>query len=161
MRDAARSLYELARLNGRLLDNALDGVSERLGRRRLNGRINNMAFVALHLLDARCYLGRYLGLEVEHPFGDLAAGVESIEQMTDFPPLAAIRRSWHELAPQVAERIPELKGERWREPSNVDFPIADRTLFGGTSFLLHHESYHIGQLALLRKYFGLGATRYA
>ena len=38
-------------------------------------------------------------------------------------------------------------------PLEVDFvfPFEDTTLLGGIGFLLHHEAYHIGQLALLRR----------
>jgi hypothetical protein len=38
--------------------------------------------------------------------------------------------------------------------------VGDRTLLGALAFLAQHESYHVGQLALLRKYAGLPAMRY-
>lgn len=45
-------------------------------------------------------------------------------------------------------------------PPPFQFPIADATLFGGVAFLTQHDTYHIGQLALLRKHWGLGAMSY-
>ncbi|MGB7490782.1 MAG: hypothetical protein WBN62_10660 [Thermoanaerobaculia bacterium] len=38
-----------------------------------------------------------------------------------------------------------------------DFPFEDPSMAGGIGFLLHHEAYHIGQLALLRKFHRLPA----
>ena len=45
-------------------------------------------------------------------------------------------------------------------PPPFRFSIADATLLGGIAFLTQHDSYHIGQLALLRKHWGLGAMSY-
>ena len=44
-------------------------------------------------------------------------------------------------------------------PVVAPFAIALAVL-GAVAFLLQHDSYHVGQLALLRKHFGLGAMRY-
>jgi hypothetical protein len=40
------------------------------------------------------------------------------------------------------------------------FPVDDPTFGAAIEFQLHHESYHIGQLALLRKYYGYPAMTY-
>ena len=40
------------------------------------------------------------------------------------------------------------------------FPGVDRTRLGALTFLVQHDSYHIGQLALLRKPAGLPAMSY-
>ncbi|HEX9723580.1 MAG TPA: hypothetical protein VGC53_04790 [Vicinamibacteria bacterium] len=42
------------------------------------------------------------------------------------------------------------------------FPIEDgKSLLGCITFLLEHEAFHIGQIALLRRYLGLGAMKYS
>jgi hypothetical protein len=43
----------------------------------------------------------------------------------------------------------------------VRFPIGDATVLGLIAFMVQHDSYHIGQLALLRKHYGLPAMRYS
>ena len=53
-----------------------------------------------------------------------------------------------------------LRTERWRAEISQRFPIADPTLRGALDFLLHHEAYHIGQMAFLRRCFGLPAMSY-
>ena len=46
------------------------------------------------------------------------------------------------------------------EKSKDKFPIDDESVLGGISFLVGHEAYHIGQLSILRKFFGLEAMKY-
>jgi uncharacterized damage-inducible protein DinB len=40
-------------------------------------------------------------------------------------------------------------------------PGADGTVLGALAFLAQHESYHVGQVALLRRQLGLPAMSYA
>lgn len=60
----------------------------------------------------------------------------------------------------VACERAEISDAELLEPSGQKFPNADRTRLGAVAFLLQHEAYHIGQVALLRKAFGLGPMRY-
>jgi hypothetical protein len=46
------------------------------------------------------------------------------------------------------------------QQSTTRFPISDKSVVGTIAFLLHHEAYHIGQLALLRRYTGSPAMSY-
>ncbi len=60
----------------------------------------------------------------------------------------------------MSERFPALSaGELGRE-SPQEFPVNDGSLLAGIAFLLAHEAFHIGQLAFLRKYVGLGPMSY-
>jgi len=53
-----------------------------------------------------------------------------------------------------------LTTERLDEPAPQRFPIDDETVLGEIAFLVQHDSYHIGQVALLRRQLGLPAMRY-
>jgi uncharacterized damage-inducible protein DinB len=153
-------LYEMLRLNTRLFRNCLDGVDDTSAQRRSRGG-NNMTFIALHLVDARCFLARYLGLEATHPYAEALSAVGSIDEMTEFPPLAGVITAWLEVSRLLAQRLPELSGAELRASSAQKFPVGDATLLGGITFLLQHESFHIGQMALLRRQLGLGPMSYA
>lgn len=153
-------LNEIVRLNGRLFLNTLDGIDEDTAQRRPANSVNNMTFIALHVLDARCYLARMLGADVEHPYQEMLAEVNSIEEMPAFPELEGIRVTWREISDVLIERVAELTALELQERAPVEFPVADSTVLGGMAFLLHHESYHIGQLALLRKQLGRDAMSY-
>ena len=153
-------LYEILRLNERLFLNTLDGVDEDTAQKQPAEGVNNMVFIAVHLLDARCYLARMLGADSEHPYQKQLDGVSSIDEMKAFPELEGVRVAWREVSEVLAERLPAISEAELGEKAPAEFPVADGTILGGTAFLLQHESYHIGQLAYLRRVLGLGAMSY-
>jgi len=60
----------------------------------------------------------------------------------------------------ILERIAELLEGMLQGQSEQQLPTDDRTLLGAISFLLHHESYHIGQMGLLRRLLGYPSMSY-
>jgi len=153
-------LARLAEVNDRLFVNVLDGVTDERARARPTDETNSMAFVAVHVVDARFFLARMLGGELSNPFADLLKDVNSIDQFEEPPLLADVKRAWMALSPGLAVRFEQLTEEVARAEAPTTFPIADESLLGAIAFLLQHESYHIGQLAFLRKYWGLPAMTY-
>ena len=53
-----------------------------------------------------------------------------------------------------------LTPERLATPSPQRFPVDDGTLLGGLAYLVQHDAYHIGQVALLRRQLGHPAMSY-
>jgi uncharacterized damage-inducible protein DinB len=60
----------------------------------------------------------------------------------------------------IDERLEALTAEELAAPSERGFPGVERTRLGVLTFLVQHDAYHIGQLALLRKAAGLPAMSY-
>lgn len=147
-------------LNTRLFLNSLDAVNDDTAQRRPSDETNNMAFIACHLVDARHFLAKLIGVEVINPFSDVLDEVNSIEEMDVYPPLGDIRTAWKTVSAVLRDGIAALSDEELAQQVEFAFPIDDDTLSGSIAFLLAHEGYHIGQLALLRKYVGLEAMRY-
>lgn len=152
--------HAVLRLNTRLVLDCLEGVDDATAARRPSPQTNGMGFLALHLLDSRVFLARFLGLEAAHPFEPLLEGVRSIEELERLPPLDAVRAAWEEVSRALDEGFGTLADADVLRPSPQRFPVEDGTVLGAVAFLLQHDSYHLGQLALLRKLFGLGAMRY-
>lgn len=146
------------RLNTRLLLNCFDEVDDETARTRPSEHTNSIAFIALHMHGARHYLAEYLGRGEPNPFEQIIASAKSIEDITVYPSLAEQRTAWLEITATLERCFGELTAQRLDQPSPEDapdFPVDDGTVVGGIAFLLMHEAYHIGQLALLRKLFGL------
>jgi uncharacterized damage-inducible protein DinB len=142
-------------LNTRLFVNALAGVDDTVATTRPNSDTNHIAFIACHVLDARHYLAEYTGLTNDKPFKDVLEGVKGIEDIPEFPSLADILAAWGGISDKLSAHILELEDEALSKDSSPPFPIGNPTVLGGIAFLLDHESHHIGQLAYLRRYFGL------
>jgi len=148
-------LHSTLNLNSRLFLSALAGVDDGVATTRPNGNTNHMAFIACHLLDARHYLAEYTGRATEKPFKEVLEGAKGIEDISEFPTLIEIRSEWKQIAEILSEHLSRLDDETLTKDSSQRFPIEDPTLLGGITFLLEHESHHIGQLAFLRRYFAL------
>lgn len=151
---------KVLRLNSRLLRNCLAGVDDVTARIRLEGRTNSLAFLALHLEDARHYLCRYLGGTSTSPFKELLDPIRSIDEMQDTPSLDAILDAWAASEAPLLRQIARVAPDAWDEPSQPAFPLGD-TRLDATTFLVQHESYHVGQMGLLRRALGLPAMSYA
>lgn len=148
-------------LNTRLLRNCLAGVDDDLARRRPNEHTNNLTFLALHLIDARYYLERYLGGQAESPFKEQLDPIRSIDELESYPLITDIMAGWEETEALLVVRLEAIPSAELDAASTATFPVDDSTRLGGLTFLVQHESYHIGQMAILRRILGLPAMRYA
>jgi uncharacterized damage-inducible protein DinB len=155
------SLYEIFRLNTRLFRNTLAGVDDASAQVRPGAGANNMAFIAVHVLDARAWMTRYLGQEYRHPFEEELADVTAIDDVEGFPEVETLLAAWTEVSEALDERLPALSVAEIERESPQEFPVADPSVAGGITFLLQHEAFHIGQLALLRRIMGFDSMSYA
>jgi uncharacterized damage-inducible protein DinB len=160
LRQAAMSIEALASLHTRLFMNCLEGMDDAMAARRIDDRTNSAGFVAAHLVDARAWTGRMLGLDLPAPFGGTVAYGRAMDDLAEIPALGAIREEWGAVSILLESRVTALTPAELATSVSQRFPIEDPTLGGALSFLMHHEAYHIGQLALLRRVAGLAAMRY-
>jgi uncharacterized damage-inducible protein DinB len=153
------SLDEILTLNPDLFDNALDGMSDRQAQERVHGT-NPVAFRAAHLVDARCLLAAKLGTPVANPIGVALQDARSADDVQHLPPLDVLRGEWARVSAQVERALAAVSEDRLRAPTDHRFPVRERTVGAGVAFLLQHESFHIGQTALLRRQLGCPALTY-
>lgn len=154
------SLVTLAALNSRLFLNCLADLADEQARVRPNERTNHCLFLAIHLTDARHFLLRYLGEPSPSPFAALLENARSLDDLGELPPLAEVTTAWKEAAEKLMALLHSPISDRLKEPSEQRFPVDDPTILGGLGFLLHHEAFHIGQMALLRRFVGLPGMSY-
>lgn len=148
-------------LNSRLLRNSLADVEEVAARRRPADGVNSMAFIAVHLVDARHYLVRHLGGDAGPSFGGRFDDATSIDDVGEMPSLVEILEAWDAVSSALEERTTRLsEAELLAASPSPAWPSGDQTVAGGFLFLLQHEAYHIGQLGLLRRLLGLGPLDY-
>ena len=148
------------RLNTRLFLNCLDGVSDEEAALRPNHRTNSLAFIACHVLDSRYFWVNCLGMPDTNPFAEQLGNAASIDDITSFPSLYRIRDAWRSVSRTLELAIHDLAEDELRAPAPQRFPIDDPSLLGAISFLAQHDSYHVGQLAMLRKFVGHPAMKY-
>lgn len=155
-----RATASVIRLNTRLFLNCTEGVTDSLAVERPTDATNSLAFIACHVIDSRYFMAGFLGLELENPLTDLLGSARSVEDVRELPGIARIRDWWSAVSKEVEACVADLRSEDLVRASPQRFPVDDSTVGGAVAFLVQHESYHIGQMALLRKYLGYPAMTY-
>jgi uncharacterized damage-inducible protein DinB len=147
-------------LNTRLFKNCLHGVSDDVAARVVAERTNTMIFVAVHLLDARFFMAEIAGTSFPHPYPQVAA-TKRLDDIASYPRLEELIGHWGEVSITLARHLETVSDELLSSPSSRRFPVRGGRVLAALSFLVQHESYHIGQLSLLQRIHGLSAMSYA
>ncbi|MGD8361423.1 MAG: DinB family protein [Gemmatimonadota bacterium] len=153
-------LYPLSlqfRAATRQFRDALGDLSSEHALTRINGTTNHAAYIALHVLDARCYVIRLLGGECSHGFEAASEGARGVEDIEEYPSLAEILDSWDRVSEILMRQLESADETALAAEPPFRFPVDDETVLGAVSFLAHHEGYHLGQLGLIRKALGLSS----
>jgi uncharacterized damage-inducible protein DinB len=153
-------LAEILRLNTVLFRNCLDELTDEQAAVRPTNGTNSAAFIAAHLASSRFFLLKTLGVQEPDPLASYLDGRKGIDDIAQLPSLREVDEAWTKGAHLLRDRLDALTAAEMDAPSTVPFPLANGTLLGTLTFLVQHDSYHLGQLSLLRKYCGLPAMRY-
>jgi uncharacterized damage-inducible protein DinB len=153
-------LASALRMNTRLFRSCLDGLNDEQARSRISERTNSVSFIAAHLVESRHFLASQLGEKAPSPFGAVFAEAKSIDDVSELPSLAAILEGWNAISEELERRLERAEASALDAHSPIRFPIDDTSRLGTVAFLMQHDSYHVGQLALLRKHVGFPAMKY-
>jgi len=154
-------LAETVRLNTRLFGNCLDGLSDQQARVRPVAAANSACFVAAHLVESRYYILKTLGVEQANPLERYTGSWKSIDEITEWPSLEETRAAWRTVSEALGARLENIRSDELDVPLTTQMPLETRTVLGMLTFLVQHDSYHVGQLSLLRKTAGLPAMSYS
>ena len=155
-------LTDILRLNTKLFRNCLEGVTDEQAAMRPSASTNSATFVAAHVAEARFYILKILGAEQSSPLATYLEGVRGIDDWKKSPSLAEIQRAWTTASHALRDRLDRMTAAELDAPIACPFPlpISNPTPLSLLTFFVQHDSYHIGQLALLRKHAGLPAMQY-
>lgn len=156
-------LTDILRMNTKLFRNCLEGVTDDMAASRPSSSTNSAAFVASHLTESRFVLLQLLGAKEASPIAGYLGSARGIDDVKQFPSLAEIQNAWTTASHRLRDRLAVIA------PAELDaviacpfpVPVSDPTALSLLTFFVQHDSYHIGQLALLRKHAGLPAMHYA
>lgn len=147
-------------LNTDLLLNSLDGLADEEARIRLAGGGNSIAFLAAHLTDSRHFLAARIGRPLANPLSRVLADARSVEDIAEWPPLEELRAAWSAVSLRLVSALEALSAADLAHPDGSRFPLGDGSRLGVITFLVQHDSYHVGQVAFLRRQLGKPAMTY-
>ena len=143
-------------MNDWLFNSAFEGISEDNATFRLSNNTNTFRGIAAHLVIARQNLGKMTDMGLSHlppSWDELGEMFEAgFVESENFPTLKEIRAEWQKLSPPFMERLPNLSSEIINRDPPFPLPnMPDATLGDFIKLNVVHESYHLGQLALMHK----------
>lgn len=154
MDPALAAVAPLFHANDQLFHRALEGVKpEDLLRSPQDGS-NPLIWIAGHLLTSRVSLTRLAGERIENPWSNTFARGATVDANVTYPEISDIVSLWDTTTKCLMERLAELDDATLSEQASFPVPTGDKTKRGAIVFLNFHETYHVGQMAYLRKWLG-------
>lgn len=164
---AIKTISKQFDLHTRLFNNVLEGISDNQGSERLNDQVNHLQWIAGHLTNSRYNFAPMLGVNSKFPYVDLYTDAtkpppnnKPLDTSAKYPSLTEIKKYWNDLAAPFIASVSNMSDEQLSSPIPFAVPIGGNSVLDLIAFLASHESYHIGQMGILRKYLGKDAMSY-
>src|SRR5215469_7396107 len=132
---------------------ALDGLTHEELWRRLSPSNNPLLWVAGHIVQTRAVVLQILGERAETGWRSLFDRGAKIGDPKEYPSGPEVARVMGEISPRLHSVLASQQDEQLARPASLQIPGL-KTLTDELAFFALHDSYHIGQLAYIRK--GLG-----
>ena len=151
---------EILRINTKLFRNCLHGMTQEQAQARPSGETNSALWVAAHMVKARYGLLKWLGAERRNPLPGTLLTARSIDDVREWPALPDVLAAWTDASHALRDRLAAMTAAQLSTPVEVRFPVFEQTTFALLVFMVQHDSYHLGQLSVLRKLAGLPGMSY-
>ena len=149
------------KLNHRLFLSTLDGVTDEQAQERISDHSNPFIWIATHTIWGRYNTIGMLGKQVDNPFKGLFENFKAYDTNDKYPTLAEVKAAWETTGELLKDALHSVTPEQLALDAPFKSPIGDFTIGGTIIFLAQHESYDIGQMGYLKKYFTKEAMKYS
>ena len=139
--------------NDNLALRALEGLTQEELWRAPTDRNNGLLWVTGHLVQTRAMILRLLGEPVETGWGDLFERGAKVSNAKRYPERDEIERVMRDVASRIQTKLASLEDEYLAGPATMELPNAT-TMADQLAFFALHDSYHVGQMAYIRKSLG-------
>jgi len=123
--------------------------------KRPNSTTNHIAWIVGHVIWTRKALLARLGKEWSTPWlGMFARGV-MVDDTAVYPSPIALTDAWKEVTAALTSALESMSEEALAQPAfNPGPPSTDGKVSGNVTFLAWHETYHVGQISMVRCWLG-------
>lgn len=116
---------------------------------------NHLMWIAGHVVVHRAKVLKLLGQEWSAPWEGLFARGAKLMDAEKYPGMEELVQAWDEVSGRLAPSLANASSEALAEPVAKGITL-DGKISGQIAFLALHETYHVGQMAYLRKWLGCG-----
>jgi hypothetical protein len=160
MANSFKQVENIFNLNTRLFLNALEGVTDEHAKERISAHNNPLNWLATHTIWGRYNTAMLLGKPAKNPYQGLFENFKPFDPEYKYPSMEEIKKEWNNASEVLKEALASVSEEHLAGDTPWKSPIGDNTNAGTVAFLAQHESYDIGQMAFLKKYFTKEAMKY-
>jgi hypothetical protein len=147
------------KINGGLMKSALEGLAPADLWRRPSEENNPMLWIFGHIVTTRAALAATLGAAVETGWDKKFTRGAALLPADHYPKVQEIERVNRDVVERLKDRFAALTDADLAAPATVTYLPGVKTLADQIAFFAFHESYHVGQMAYVRK--SLGHSRIA
>jgi uncharacterized damage-inducible protein DinB len=132
---------------------ALEGLTQEELWRAPTSHNNSMLWVAGHVAQTRASVLQMLGEQIDTGWGNLFDRGAKVEDRKQYPSGPEVARVLREVNPRLRAALSALTDEQLNRPASLPIPGL-KTFTDELAFFALHDSYHVGQLAYIRKSLG-------
>ena len=145
----------------------LDGINDKDGSKTIQGEGNSLEWIAGHLVTGRYRNLLRIGVDVTtykhlEKFMDQSKpppNAIAFEKDGTYPTLSASVNQWQMYSELFLNALETVDEDTLQEKLPFTLPGGANTLLDALSFIALHESYHIGQMSMIRKFLGYPAMK--
>lgn len=150
---AAGPIAMIFAFNHDLVLRALAGLTDDELWRAPSERNNAMLWIAGHVAQTRGQVLGFLGEPADTGWGTLFDRGATIGNVDQYPSPADIERVMRDVSSRLRAKLVSLQDEFLARPVTMQIP-GTKTVADELAFFALHDSYHVGQLAYIRKALG-------
>ena len=148
-----RALIDMLKFNDDVLNVSMTDMTDELAYRRLRDGGPSIAWNIGHMLHHRNQIAAAVSCGA--PAVDLQPYKTAATDGHDYPPVQQFQMAWAEFSPRFLAALSRLSPEDLNAPSPIRLPHGEQTLLDALRFVVWHEGFHLGQVAMLRAHHGL------
>jgi uncharacterized damage-inducible protein DinB len=154
MNDHTKSVTDIFEFNSTMVRVGLEDLTNEHATHQVRaGEGSSISYLVGHMLASRIGALKMLGVETENPYSELFGGAVPARDGSDYPDVSELVGQWNQVSESFAAALADLGADDVLAPCE-GFPIPDQTVRGALMFWAWHESYHLGQLGIMRTELG-------
>lgn len=115
-----------------------------------DGSGSSISYLTGHLLSSRYGMLKLVGAGEENPYADLFGREAGSRDGSEYPDISEFKSAWDALTPRFSAALGALTDDQVLAEPPSQYPVEDNTVRGALMFLAWHESYHVGQIGIMR-----------
>ncbi|MBC7566748.1 MAG: DinB family protein [Pedobacter sp.] len=150
------------RMHSQSFKNALDGITEETGLKRIDNKTNHVVWMTGNLVNCRYWIGNLLGIEDKDPYEDLFKEGRAWDENLDYPTLEELKKNFAYISPKVYQKLLLATDEQLDKAFSfgMNIPFVPENVLNMIGMCIGREDYLFGQIGLMRKMLDLKGMSY-